>query len=198
MVKLFILFFAVFVSLAVKAQETSSITDDRDSKTYKTVKIGNQWWLAQNLQFECPNKNLAYWADEAKSELGLLYRPYYSLVKMNNVCPAGWHVSTDEDWLALERFIGIPSSELKTFNWTNRGGNQNVQGKLNDLGFNGQSYKANGKFFFFAGLSSVYLTSTENGNQGYIFRGFGDEGSLISRRSDNLEKVEFSIRCVKN
>ncbi len=90
---------------------------DVDGNVYKTVKIGNQWWMAENLKIshyrngdEIPNVtddeewfNLTsgaycnYKNDTANVALyGKLYN-WYSVVDNRILAPEGWHVPTDED-----------------------------------------------------------------------------------------------------
>ena len=45
----FIIFGIILVTNQIQAQETGTITDSRDGQTYNIVKIGNQWWMAENL-----------------------------------------------------------------------------------------------------------------------------------------------------
>jgi len=46
----FVFFFQLlFAFYVVSGQETGTITDSRDGQTYNIVKIGNQWWMAENL-----------------------------------------------------------------------------------------------------------------------------------------------------
>ena len=115
--------------------ETSTVTDV-DGKVYKTVKIGDQWWMAENLSVEKFNNgdpisfinanDLEGWSDtllplfciyqDLSTAPGKLYN--YAVVADNrNVAPAGWHVATDEDWKKLEAFIGMNSTEVQKTGW---------------------------------------------------------------------------------
>lgn len=61
MKKIPILLLFVIICLSGNSQETGSVTDPRDGKIYKTVKIGNQWVMAQNLAYKPEKGN--YWSD---------------------------------------------------------------------------------------------------------------------------------------
>ena len=95
--------------------ETSTVTDV-DGNVYKTVKIGNQWWMAENLSvthfndgsaldFFALNDADTLWANAANpsytvindSLFGYLYN-FNVVENVKNIAPEGWHVPTDEDW----------------------------------------------------------------------------------------------------
>jgi uncharacterized protein (TIGR02145 family) len=99
---------------------------DRDSNIYRTVKIGEQTWMAENLrvlhyQDGSPIQNItsleawksldvgAYcFADNDtlnKDVYGALYN-YYAVVDQRKICPAGWHVPSDAEWTILGNFLG--------------------------------------------------------------------------------------------
>lgn len=119
----------------VIAQKNNVVTDI-DGNTYKKVSIGNQVWLQENLRTTSFNdgtpillvENNTTWtttakpaycwynnANDNKSTYGALYNWY--VVEQGNVCPTGWHVATDKDWMELEAFIGVPDEVLDEFNW---------------------------------------------------------------------------------
>ncbi|GEM_PF-1387694 len=64
-INLFLLFL-IITCLAGYSQETGTVTDPRDGKVYKTIKIGNQWIMAENLAYK-PEKGV-YWADTSYFE----------------------------------------------------------------------------------------------------------------------------------
>jgi len=119
--------------------ETSTVTDV-DGNVYKTVKIGNQWWMAENLKvtrfndgsaldfFEFSDADIL-WANAVTpsytvindSLFGFLYN-FNAVENTINIAPEGWHVPTDEDWKILEREIGMSTEESNALGW--RGTNE--------------------------------------------------------------------------
>lgn len=105
--------------------ETGSFTDIRDGQTYKTVKIGEQLWLAENLNYYTPTGSTYYNGDSIQyaKTFGRLY-DWYTAIKS---CPPGWHLSTHDDWQKLEMYLGITSAEYQPIGQhyyvgTNQGG----------------------------------------------------------------------------
>lgn len=71
-------------------------TDERDGKVYKTVKIGDQTWMAENLAYGDPS------GYKGCDDYGLLYSNY---TNFEEVCPEGWHVPSEEEWRTLINFV---------------------------------------------------------------------------------------------
>ena len=84
------------------AQENHNyIMDSRDGKTYKTVKLGNQVWMAENLNYET-NGSYCYKDDPEKcAKYGRLYIWESAL----NACPVGWHLPTKEEYETLLNYV---------------------------------------------------------------------------------------------
>jgi uncharacterized protein (TIGR02145 family) len=103
MKKLLSFFIAATLAINLAAQQTGTFTDKRDSKTYKTVKIGNQTWMAENLAYYNTD---GCWAYENNNSNLAKYGYLYNWETAKNVCPAGWHLPTKEEFEAFLTSIG--------------------------------------------------------------------------------------------
>ena len=135
-----------YPELEVKKADKNSVTDI-DGNTYKTVQIGTQVWMAENLKTakysdgttipnvtdktQWSNLTTGAWCyydnNVAKNaKYGKLYN-WYAVSKTTNgnknVCPKGWHVPSDSEWTVLTDYLGGESvaggklKEVGTANW---------------------------------------------------------------------------------
>jgi OOP family OmpA-OmpF porin len=90
-------------SITQPADVTGSFKDPRDGKTYKTVKIGTQTWMSENLAFKTDINSIAYDNNENN---GKIYGYLYNWENAMKVCPSGWHLPSLKDWNILIEFLG--------------------------------------------------------------------------------------------
>lgn len=74
-----------------------SLRDSRDGKVYRTVRIGDRTWMAQNLDY----KSERSWCYEDDTANCRKYGRLYQWTAAMDACPSGWHLATGEDWSAL-------------------------------------------------------------------------------------------------
>lgn len=96
---------------------STSLWDKRDGKEYNVVKIGQRYWMAENLNFNTLSGSWCFEDDPKNCEK---YGRLYNWQKANESCPDNWHLSTEQDWLSLEISLFMPDP-LK---WGPRGDNQ--------------------------------------------------------------------------
>ena len=85
---------------------TGTMTDSRDGQTYKTVKIGSQTWMAENLNFKT-DSSFCYSNNETNCTT---YGRLYTWTAAVSACPSGWHLPSYDEWNTLFTAVGGAST----------------------------------------------------------------------------------------
>jgi len=233
------------VSLTTPDLEYGPLTDV-DGNFYRTIQIGTQIWMAENLKTTRYNDGVAIpfvssdpvwvgmkiggyrWYDNNVFIYRDLYGALYNWYAVNTkrLCPLGWHVPSDKEWMQLEITLGMAVNDANS--WGNeefpmlfsRGTDQGAQMKAssgwedldgregngtNTSGFSGLPGGDTGWYgkFELAGICGNWWSSTE-----LNFGGGPDTESGIGRtlcsgdggviRAAYYKHIGFSVRCVKN
>ena len=199
---------AVVSSLYCKTEtedncEYGSLTDGRDGKTYKTVKIGDQWWMAQNLDYTDGSEADPYsgpiWTSINKAVDSVRIGRLYVWETAIKVCPDGWHLPDLHEWEDLFTTVGgdsIAGAVLKS-----RDSWDNLSHKSTDVfGFSavpagystGNSSNHDGVFAYFW----INDMPSANGTKAYYaYLSFKDEKAFLAEGHKNYG---YSVRCIKN
>lgn len=135
------------------------MTDERDGQVYKTVQIGNQTWMAENLNYAADRSMCP---DSLESNCKIYGRWY----TMSGSCPEGWHLPSVAEWNVLLRSVGkddkVDAAMLKSrFGWAD--GKQGVDA----FGFSAMPMsKRNCSQVFF--LTSDYYDNENTGERSCI------------------------------
>jgi uncharacterized protein (TIGR02145 family) len=80
-----------------------------NGQTYKTVGIGTQNWMAENLNYDAEDSKCYNDLDNNCTKYGRLY----NWATARTVCPSGWHLPSDAEWETLMDFVGVSDTGTK-------------------------------------------------------------------------------------
>ena len=175
----------------------STFTDSRDKKIYKTVTIGAQTWMAQNLNFATEGSRCFDDEDGNCEKYGRLY----TWDAAQKAVPAGWHLPTDDEWITLTNHIGgaeTGGKYLKSASGWNDNGNGSDDYGFSALPAGNGFYLTGGDFGGFGknGEMASFWSATEAEKGGHWYRTMRGENEKITKYY--ADKNLFSVRCVKD
>jgi uncharacterized protein (TIGR02145 family) len=194
---------------------------------YQLVEIGDQCWFAENLRGAsyrngdaiASNLNNSEWSSttsgatavngESASNLEIYGRLYnrYAVDDARGLCPSGWHVPTDGEWMAMEITLGMSGSEANGTGW--RGTDQGTQMKANyGWGESGNGANSSGfsglpgglryisGSFGNPGIDGGWWSSSPVGSNAWLRQLAGVSGKV--NRYNDYPRVGWSVRCVRD
>ena len=205
-----------------RIQDTTKVSDikviDIDGNVYNTVTIGKQIWMNVNLKVTRLNDNTLIpletdgtkWANlktpgycwynndtsKIKTNYGALYNWY--TVNTGKLCPAGWHVPTDNEWSILVSYLGgdrVAGGKLKEVGRTHWKTTNLLTTNTTNFTAIPSGYRNDLQFRYF-GKIVVWWTTTEFNTEQAWYRHLNNYlgvGNYIKNKTDG-----FSVRCLKD
>ncbi|MBF0433515.1 MAG: hypothetical protein HQK83_19715 [Fibrobacteria bacterium] len=179
---------------SVEDPNSNTFIDARDNRVYKMVTIGTQTWMAENLNYS-PSSDDSRCYDRINENCDL-YGHLYSWDLANSsshgngqdICPIGWHLSSDNEWSILEDFVGGSDVAAKKLRAVQYGG-------TDDYGFSILLAGSRDTDFEYYNLNRLGFYWTSGlGNLTRLFTSTNDNMMRGNMHGDHL----FSVRCVKN
>jgi uncharacterized protein (TIGR02145 family) len=196
---------------------TGTVTDI-DGNSYKTVRIGAQWWMAENLKVTryrnldaMPNViDGAAWVGLSTGAYcnynndvnnvalyGRLYN-WFAVIDGRMIAPVGWHVASDAEWQTLIDYLGgvaVAGGKMKEVGTTNC--TSPNTGATNESGFSALPGGYSNGAYNNMGVNANFWSSTEDTNNYAWFRDLYCEATRVNR-GFNGKNFGFSVRCVKD
>ena len=193
----------------------SWMVDSRDWQLYRVVTIGEQTWMAQNLNYTteagsyCYNDRAVYcekygrlytWAaavGKSEEECGQWHPCNLDTSYVRGVCPEGWHLPDTTEWNALFDAVGGGETAGKmlksTEGWEDNGdGSDSYSFSALPAGFGDDD-----GIFYFGGTEAYFWSSTEyNSDYAYSMGLYYDNDD--AGLDDDLKHFGFSVRCLKD
>lgn len=198
---------------------------DQQGNVYKTIVIGEQEWMAENLNTSVYRNGEAIPEIEGSVEwssmqsgaycyfdnissnacpYGKLYN-WYACVNARQLCPDGWHIPSDSEWSILANYLGgsaLAGSAMKSSGSDEIGNGLWLNSNLdatNSSGFSGipGGFRSlNGSFNSF-GLAGLWWSRNTSESDGAYSRGLYSTDSEVDRADDDMPNG-YSVRCLKD
>lgn len=193
--------------------DEGTFVDPRDGQEYSWVKIGNQRWMSENLNYYTPGGSWYYNNDSVQyaANYGRLY--VWSVAMdgaassnevpsgVQGVCPPGWHIPSDTEWQQLMDYLDstTPANLLKetgTQHWQST--NENV---TNETGFTARAAgrrMSSGSYQSILSFGLWWSSKERIDNPDDAWTRYMLHNSANVTRFSSAKNVALSVRCVKD
>jgi len=180
-------------------ESEGSFVDMRDGQIYKMITIGEQTWMAQNLNFVINEGNSKSFCYDDDVGYCAKYGRLYDWQSAINACPSGWHLPSKDEWMALITNVGGLDKGgvvLKSKNdWKNDGNG------IDTYGFSAlpAGARSNDGDFYDAGDYAYFWSSSQyESSSNYAYSMYLNCNSELALLLDYSKYYGKSIRCLKN
>lgn len=163
------------------------LKDPRDGKVYKTVKIGDQVWMAQNLNYNLAETHGSYCYKNNASNCEKFGR-LYDWETAKKACPDGWHLPSKEEW---EKLIANYSDNETAYKNLITGGGSGFNATLH-----GVHAVAESQFLTMKEHGAYWTTTDYNTERAWLQRFLLNTGDTY--QSQGIKVNGQACRCVKN
>ena len=197
---------------AFAAPKKGTMKDPRDGKTYKTVQIGSQTWMAENLNYMTKD---SYCYDNKKSNCAK-YGRLYTWKTAQEACPVGWHLPSRGEFEMLIKAVGGTMDKQEKRYWANAGKSLKSTSSWNESDYgdgdgNGDDafgfsalpagYVCCGGIYAAEGSITEFWSSTEGRSGNAYSNAYGmrlSSSDYGARLEDGDNRVGHSVCCLKN
>jgi len=195
---------------------------DYQDEDYEAVLIGEQIWMARNLNYDVPDNTTDVCYNNSSSEpnycesYGRLYDWATAMTLNSNcnsvtcasqvnpphrgICPDGWHIPSDAEWTTLTNYVEIQSActncagtRLKaTSGWNGSGDG------TDDYGFSALPGSYRNSMGTFYDVGSRWWSANEYDSNNAYYRSMAYNLSNVSRSSSSKSFFLYSVRCVQD
>ncbi|MCL1956547.1 MAG: fibrobacter succinogenes major paralogous domain-containing protein [Fibromonadales bacterium] len=165
----------------------SSFKDLRDNKTYKVVKIGEQTWLAENLNYNASGSK-CYDNNPANCDK---YGRLYDWGTARTACLKGWHLPSKAEWKALVASVGGGKFLKAASGWKNNGNGTDAYSFSALPGGSGGS-----EHFYYVGSDGYWWSSSDTGD--LADRWYMSSKNDNASYGNSVKNLLLSVRCVQD
>jgi uncharacterized protein (TIGR02145 family) len=175
------------------AGNKGSFTDPRDDQVYGYIKIGDQVWMSENLNY----RTTSSWCyDNSQSNCEKYGRLYtWSAAKVS--CPSGWHLPSDGEWHQLSDYfggLGVAGAKLKaTAGWRGSRNGSNISGFS---GLPGGCRKTSGNYYYIGEYGYFWSSTQESAAEAWSYN-LSYYDSVLDRY-DVIKENGYSCRCLRD
>jgi len=175
---------------------------DRANRSYKTVTIGGQTWMAENLNYDVPDNstdvcyNWETYQEEYCYDYGRLYN--WATANQDNVCPQGWHLPSAQDWAALIAYVDKGLTTAGTKLKSVRGWGWDISSTIVGTDNFGFSALPGGSSDFGDALMDGYWWSSTNEGDNTAYSLHMSYSAETATPALSYKYSLYSVRCIKN
>jgi len=188
------------------------MVDHRDNKSYETIIIGTQVWMAENLNYETATGSYCYDDDPVNCDIyGRLYTWEAAMAGAESsdsagpgsqgICPADWHVPSDGEWTVLADYVSVNAVATSTdyvgrylkasSGWIYGDNGTDVFGFSALPG----GHRGDHSNFYLQGSNSLMWSATEYSSENAWYRRLSHNHDYLLRY-DFTKNYGLSLRCL--